>query len=277
MARSHDFDIAGLVHELVVDPDADVRLHAWATDSRFGLTKETAGLVVADLLAELDDLHDRLWAEARRSILLVLQGMDASGKDGSIRKVLSGLNPQGCSVTSFKAPTTNELAHDYLWRAHAACPARGLLGVWNRSHYEDVVTARVLELIDDDERERRHHHLRDFERILTDEGTQLTKVFLHISKDEQRARLQERIDDPRKNWKFKPGDLETRQRWDRYQELYEQTIKATSTAWAPWYVVPADHKWVRDIAVASVLVHTLGHMDPEIPPRNPELRGVVVE
>ena len=222
----------------------------------------------------LDDLHDRLWAEARRSVVLVLQGMDASGKDGTIRRVLTGLNPQGCAVVNFKAPTTVDLAHDYLWRIHAATPARGILGVWNRSHYEDVVTARIIGAIDDDQCRRRFRHIREFERMLPDEGITMVKVFLHISKDEQRARLQARIDDPEKNWKFRRSDLDTRAQWDEYQERYEAAISATSTSWAPWYVVPADHKWVRDVAVATLLVDVFtAASTPRSPIRSPVSRA----
>ena len=178
---------------------------------RLGLTDKASAREQRDaVLDELEVLHGRLWAEAKRSVLLVLQGLDTAGKDGTIRRVLTGVNPQGCSVTSFKAPTTLELEHDYLWRVHNACPARGRLGVFNRSHYEDVVAARVLGVIDDRRCRRRYRHLRDFEQMLTDEGTTLIKVFLHISREEQRQRLQARLDDPTKRWKFKVDDLEAR-------------------------------------------------------------------
>jgi len=246
--------------------------------ARLGLKEKADGQArTLELLDQLDDLHNRLWSEARRSVILVLQGMDASGKDGTIRKVLTGLNPQGCSVVNFKAPTTVDLAHDYLWRIHAATPARGILGVWNRSHYEDVVTARIIGVIDDRQARRRTRHIRGFERMLHDDGFTIVKVFLHVSKDEQRARLQARIDDPEKNWKFRRADLDTRAQWDEYQERYEAAITATSTSWAPWYVVPADHKWVRDVAVASLLVDVLTRLDPRIPDPEPGLEGLVVE
>ncbi|HEY7105243.1 MAG TPA: PPK2 family polyphosphate kinase, partial [Acidimicrobiia bacterium] len=229
------------------------------------------------LAVRLDTLHNHLWAEARRSVVLVLQGMDAAGKDGTIRRVLTGLNPQGCEVVNFKQPTSVALQHDYLWRVHNACPARGILGVMNRSHYEDLVTARALDVIDDERRAQRYRHVREFERMLTDEGTTVVKVFLHISKEEQRVRLQERIDDPEKNWKFRREDLDARAQWAVFQELYEETITATSTRWAPWYVVPGDHRWVRDIAVASILVDVFERLDPRIPEPEPGLEGLVVE
>ncbi len=229
------------------------------------------------MLDELDGLHNRLWAEARRSVLLVLQGVDTSGKDGVIRRVLTGLNPQGCSVTSFKAPTSLELQRDYLWRVHAACPARGRLGVFNRSHYEDVVAARVLGIVDEAHWRRRYRHVRDFEQMLHDEGTTVVKVFLHISRDEQRARLQARLDDPTKRWKFRLDDLEARRQWNAYQSAYEDAITETSTDDAPWWVVPSDRKWVRDVAVTTVLLDAFRRLDPQYPPPDPSLDGVIVE
>jgi PPK2 family polyphosphate:nucleotide phosphotransferase len=229
------------------------------------------------LLDELEELHGRLWAEAKRSVLLVLQGVDTSGKDGVIRRVLTGVNPQGCSVTSFKAPTTLELEHDYLWRVHNACPARGRLGVFNRSHYEDVIVARVLGIVDKRRWRRRYRHLRDFEQMLNDEDTTVIKVYLHISREEQRRRLQARLDDPTKRWKFKPEDLEARNQWDAYQSAYEEAITETSTDFAPWWIVPGDRKWVRDVAVATLLLETFRRLDPQFPPADPSLDGVIVE
>jgi PPK2 family polyphosphate:nucleotide phosphotransferase len=267
-----------LVRGLEVVPGEPARLDERNPSDRLGQGSKEDGSGTREKLAErLDVLHDRLWAEARRSVVLVLQGLDASGKDGTIRRVLSGLNPQGCTVVNFKEPTTDALAHDYLWRVHSACPARGILGAMNRSHYEDVVTTRVLGLIDRAWSRRRFRHIREFERMLTDEGTAVVKVFLHISKDEQRARLQARIDDPAKNWKFRRSDLEARAHWDEYQAAYEEAISATSTQWAPWYVVPSDHKWVRDIAVASILVDVFERLDPQIPDPEPGLEGLIVE
>jgi PPK2 family polyphosphate:nucleotide phosphotransferase len=266
------------VHELLVRPGDDAHLGSRNAADRLGLgTKDEGKENVDGMLARLDALHNRLWAEARRSVVLVLQGMDAAGKDGTIRRVLTGLNPQGCDVVNFKEPTTRDLAHDYLWRVHEACPPRGILGVMNRSHYEDVVTARLIDVIDDDQCARRFGHIREFERMLTDEGTSVVKVFLHISKDEQRARLQARIDDPAKNWKFRRSDLDARAHWGRLQRLYDDAIGATSTDWAPWYVVPADHKWVRDVAVATILVEVFERLDPQIPDPEEGLLGLVVE
>ena len=264
--------------DLRVPPGGPADLAHRSTAGRLGIAdKEAAQKERAVLLDELQDLHERLWAEDARSVLLVLQGMDTAGKDGVIRRVLRGLNPQGCAVTGFKPPTTTELAHDYLWRVHGACPARGRLGVFNRSHYEDVVTARVLGIIDDKQCRRRYGHVRAFEQLLTDEGTTLVKVFLHISPDEQRKRLQTRLDDPTKRWKFRPEDLDTRKQWDAYQSAYEDAINETSTDRAPWWVVPSDRKWVRDVAVERLLLDTFRRLDPQFPPPDPRLDGVTVE
>jgi PPK2 family polyphosphate:nucleotide phosphotransferase len=267
-----------LTARLAVEPGTRARLDKRAPGDTLDLGDKLSGQVRSEMLAaQLGELHNRLWAEARRSVVLVLQGMDASGKDGTIRRVLSGLNPQGCTVTNFKVPTELQLAHDYLWRVHQNAPARGLLGVWNRSHYEDVVAARMVGAIDADHCALRYRHIREFERILHDEGTSVVKVFLHISKEEQRQRLQARIDDPAKNWKFQKSDIEARRRWDDYQALYEEAITETSTEWAPWYVVPADRKWVRDVAVAELLIRVLEELDPQIPDPEPGLEGIVVE
>lgn len=267
-----------LLDELRVEPGKPAGLAGRPTDDKVGLAHKTEGaMVVAELLTRLDELHDKLWAEAERSVLLVLQGMDGSGKDGSIRRVLSGLNPQGCEVASFKAPSHGELAHDYLWRIHEQCPARGKLGVFNRSHYEDVVAAQLVGAASAKQVKRRYRHIREFERMLTDEGTTLVKVFLHISKEEQRQRLQARIDNPAKRWKFNPDDVTARAQWDDYAGLYETAVTETSTDHAPWYVVPADHKWARDVMVATLLVDAFEQLDPQIPAAEPGLEGLIIE
>jgi PPK2 family polyphosphate:nucleotide phosphotransferase len=239
--------------------------------------KDEARAQVTELVTRLSDLQARLWAENRRSVLLVLQGLDASGKDGTIRRIFTGLNPQGCTVASFRAPTHEELDHDYLWRIHAACPTRGQIGIFNRSHYEDVVTTRVLGLVDDATVARRVGQINAFERTLDEEGTTMIKVFLNMSKEEQRLQLQDRVDDPDKRWKMRMSDLETRRQWDEYRVAYDRALSATSTAHAPWYVVPADRKWVRDAAVAALLVHTIEDLDPRFPAPEEDLTGVVVE
>jgi PPK2 family polyphosphate:nucleotide phosphotransferase len=225
---------------------------------------------------KLERLQQRLFAESRHSLLLVLQGLDASGKDGVIRSVFEGLNPQGCRVVSFKAPTSTELSHDYLWRLHAMLPARGEIGIFNRSHYEDVVAVRMLALAPPAVWKRRPGHIVDWERMLTDEGTSLVKVFLNVSKDEQRQRFQERIDDPEKRWKFRLGDLDVRKRFDEYVAAYEDVIEQTSTDYAPWHVVPADRNWVKATAVAELLLDTLERVDPKLPKPEEGIAGLQI-
>jgi PPK2 family polyphosphate:nucleotide phosphotransferase len=251
-----------MLDDLRVTPGHRAQLDKRDPSQRMGLKKPV------DLSAEgaeLLDLQDRLWAEARRSVLVVLQGMDASGKDGTIRHVFTGLNPHGCRVTDFKQPSATDLAQDYLWRIHAACPARGQIGIWNRSHYEDVIATRVRGLVSEHVWRRRYQHLREFERMLHDEGTTIIKLFLHISPEEQGKRFGERADDPSKQWKLQPSDLADRARWDAYSEAYEQTLTETSTDWAPWHVIPADRKWVRNAVVTRLLLDTLRDLHPRFP------------
>jgi PPK2 family polyphosphate:nucleotide phosphotransferase len=266
---------AELVAQHRVAPGLPAALTSRDPGDRLGLADKQAGSTrLAELVTELGLLHNRLWAESRRSLLLVLQGLDASGKDGTISHVFAGVNPQGCSVHSFKAPAGTELAHDYLWRIHAACPAHGEIAIFNRSHYEDVATVRVDELAPKSVWKRRPEHIREFERMLTDEGTTLVKVFLNVSRDEQRKRLQERLDNPEKAWKFRREDLDSRAHWDDYISAYEDLLTETSTDWAPWHVVPADHNWVRNLVVAELLVDALRALDPQLPAADPELKSV---
>jgi len=260
-----------------VEPGTKAKLVERPTDDRLGIDKGTAQERLAKLTDRLSVLHGRLHAERQRSVLLVLQGLDASGKDGTIRRVFTGLNPQGCDVESFNVPTTTEAAHDFLWRIHNALPKRGDIGIFNRSHYEDVAAAFVLGNIDDKRRKRRFEHINAFEAMLVDEGTSIVKLFLHVGKDEQRIRLQARLDDPEKRWKFDRTDLATREKWDLYMKLYDEAITATSTKWAPWYIVPADHKWVAGVAAATILVDVLEALDPKIPPNKEPLDGIVIE
>jgi PPK2 family polyphosphate:nucleotide phosphotransferase len=260
-----------------IEPGTKAKLEARPTHGRLGIEKGTAQTELMSLTERLSVMHQRLFAEHSRSILVVLQGLDASGKDGTIRRVFTGLNPQGCDVSSFRAPAPNEVAHDFLWRIHSRLPERGDIGIFHRSHYEDVVAAQVIGAIDDAQRKRRYEHINAFEAMLADEGTTVIKVFLHVGKDEQRARLQARLDDPEKRWKFEPADLETRAQWDEYMRLYEAAINATSTEVAPWYVVPADHKWVSGVATARILLDTLEQLDPKVPPPKADLDGIVIE
>jgi PPK2 family polyphosphate:nucleotide phosphotransferase len=267
-----------MLAKLVVEPGAAPGLVARETDDRLGLEGKTeANQQLARLIEEMSLLHNRLYAEGMRSLLLILQGLDASGKDGTIRHVLTGINPQGCRIVSFKEPTESELAHDYLLRVHNACPQRGEIGIFNRSHYEDVVTVRVRGLVPDHVWKRRPEHIRAFERLLVDEGTTLVKVFLHVSREEQLERLRARLADPEKAWKFRRSDLDDRARWDDYRRAYEDVIAETSTEWAPWYVVPGDHKWVRNVAVARILVAALRKIDPKLPPLPAEAVGLTID
>ena len=267
-----------MIEDLLVVPGEPARLAERDTRDDLGMNGKDAGTQRRDeLVAQIGELQERLWAEDARALLLVLQGMDTAGKDGTIRRVTTGVNPQGVRVEGFTAPSANELDRDYLWRLHRVTPRRGEIGIFNRSHYEDVVTARVLGLIDAEHARRRMRHVVEWERMLAEEGTAVVKVWLHIGKDEQKQRLQARLDRPHKRWKFDPSDLATRRQWDRYQELFEEAITATSTEHAPWYVVPADRKWVRDVAVASIVVAALSAMDPQVPPPAEGLDALVVE
>jgi PPK2 family polyphosphate:nucleotide phosphotransferase len=250
-----------------VSPGEGVNLHHH--DPRgtgdFKRQTEVAGRT-EQLRLRLDALQERLYAEGSRAVLVVLQGIDTGGKDGTIRHVMSGVNPQGCIVTSFKTPTPLEKAHDFLWRIHAACPPRGYIGIFNRSHYEDVLVTRVHGWITEKEARRRLREIVAFEEMLTRNGTRVLKFLLHISKAEQKKRLLARLDDPGKRWKFSAQDPKERSYWKGYQKAFEEALSATSTRDAPWYVVPADHKWYRNLVVADVLVRALEDMDPR-PPR----------
>ena len=228
--------------------------------------KEKAKAETAKLITALDGLQERLYANATRSVLIVLQGMDTSGKDGTIKSVMSGVNPQGCKVVAFKAPSKDELAHDFLWRVHREVPPKGYIGIFNRSHYEDVLITRVHGWVSDKVAKRRFEQIREFEELLTESGTAVLKFFLHISKDEQKERLEARIADPEKRWKWNSGDLEERKLWDDYQRAFEDVISATSTDCAPWYIVPANRKWYRNLVVADRIVNVLEDMKLKTPP-----------
>jgi PPK2 family polyphosphate:nucleotide phosphotransferase len=228
--------------------------------------KADAAEDVAKNLEKIDSLQDRFYAQGKNALLIVLQAMDGGGKDGTIKYVFSGVNPQGCSVTSFKQPTALELAHDYLWRIHKAAPPKGMFGIFNRSHYESVLVERVKKLVPEDVWSRRYAQINDFEKLLADEGTVIVKFFLNISYDEQKKRMEKRLADPKKNWKFDPEDLKNRARWDDYMAAYQDALHKCSTKHAPWYAVPADHKWFRNWVVSDVLVRTLEDLNPKYPP-----------
>src|SRR5688572_22557719 len=215
--------------------------------------------------ARIADLQQVLWADASRALLIVLQGRDASGKDGTIRKVFTAVNPQGCTVSSFKQPTELERRHDYLWRIHSQIPPKGMIGIFNRSHYEDILVPRVHGLVPKKIWSARYDQINDFERMLTDNGVVMLKFMLHISHAEQKVRFEERISDETKNWKFRIGDLEDRKRWDDYTKAYRGILERTSTEWAPWFVVPADDKDVRNYLIARCIADTLESLDLHFP------------
>ena len=245
-----------------VEPGSKVRLKDYDPRDTSGVDKEAGNARFAELNAELDALQEELHAAGTHSVLMVLQGMDTSGKDGAIRSVMHNLNPQGVRVESFKVPTDEELAHDFLWRVHRVTPGKGIFGVFNRSHYEDVLVVRVHELVPEHVWKSRYDHINHFEALLADSGTILFKFFLHISKDEQEKRLREREQEVGKAWKLSAGDWRERQKWDVYQEAYEDALSRCSTEVAPWHIVPADRKWFRNLAISEVLVETLrGYRD----------------
>jgi PPK2 family polyphosphate:nucleotide phosphotransferase len=235
---------------------------------------EEAEQLLEPILTRLTELQVALYAESKQSLLVILQGRDASGKDGLTRKVFGPLNSQGCVVSNFKKPTQYELARDYLWRVHQAVPPHGTIGIFNRSHYEDVLVVRVHELVPKAVWSRRFDQINEFERILSENGVTILKFFLHISREEQKERLLERLHDPLKNWKFEVGDLDERKRWDDYTEPYEDVMEKCSTEWAPWYVVPSDRKSTRNLLVAEVVADTLKRMNPEFPTVDPEVMRI---
>jgi PPK2 family polyphosphate:nucleotide phosphotransferase len=262
----------------LVRPGKKVKLSDYRTDETGKFNdKEAAEKPTASNLKKLDELQEVLYAQGKHALLVVFQAMDGGGKDGAIAHVFGGVNPQGCSVTSFKAPSTEELAHDYLWRIHRATPGRGIIGIFNRSHYESVLVERVKNLVPEDVWARRYEQINHFERMLSDEGTTIIKFFLHISWEEQKRRMEKRLKDPTKNWKFSPADLKERGRWHDYMKAYHDALEKCSTKHAPWYIVPADHKWYRNWVVSHTIVKTLEKLDLRFPPplKNPERYKVV--
>jgi PPK2 family polyphosphate:nucleotide phosphotransferase len=250
---------------LRVQPGSKVDLAATDASATHGHLKASADDELAAGHARLSDLQDRLWAEGRQAVLVVLQAMDGGGKDGTIRNVMGAFNPQGCSVSAFKVPTPIELAHDYLWRVHQRVPGRGEIGIFNRSHYEDVLVVRVENLVPRAVWSRRYGQIKAFEATLAASGTTILKFFLHIDRDEQRERFEARLADPTKTWKFRLGDLDVRKRWDEYMAAYEEALSRCSTDVAPWYVIPANKKWFRNLAVAEILADTLEGLNPQYP------------
>jgi PPK2 family polyphosphate:nucleotide phosphotransferase len=262
-----------------VKPGEIVRLGEIDPRDRSGFDgpKKEARKKLIELTGQLEALQELLYAEHKRKVLVVLQGMDTGGKDGTIRHVFEGVNPQGVRVATFKKPTPEELDHDYLWRVHQRIPGKGEIVIFNRSHYEDVLIVRVHTLVPEEQWSRRYQQIVDFERTLVEEGTTILKFFLHIDQDEQKQRLQARLDDPDKHWKFNVEDLKERKRWDEYIRAYEDVLNKTSTEEAPWYIVPANRKWYRNFVIATVLVDTLKGLKMEYPEQQEDLSGIVIE
>jgi len=263
--------------KLLVKPGSKVDLSKLDPSATFGYSKESAQSVLADGLARLESLQERLWASKAAQILIVLQGIDTSGKDGTVRHVMDAFNAQGCQVIGFGVPTEIEAAHDYLWRHHLATPQKGWLSIFNRSHYESVLVVRVHDLVAKKVWSRRYDQINEWERMLVDEGTTILKFFLHIDRDEQRARLQDRIDTTDKQWKFKMADLKERLLWDEYTAAYEDALSRCSTELAPWYVIPSNRKWFRNLAVAEIVADAMDDLKLTYPKPEPGVEGTVVE
>ncbi len=251
-----------------------VRLKQISTDPPEGIEKDEAKERTAELARALGDFQEVLYADSKQSLLLIFQGMDASGKDGSIRNLLSHVNPAGVETTSFKQPSVEERAHDYLWRIHRAVPRAGMIGVFNRSQYEAVLAERVLGIVTPKVCVERYGQIVDFERMLAANGVVILKFYLHLSRKEQASRFEERLDNPRKNWKFSKDDLVTRSHWKAYMNAYEETLRATSHAAAPWYIIPADHKWYRDAVVAEIVGHVTRKLNLKWPKPKPSLARI---
>ena len=267
-----------MAQPLTVPAGSDVRLADFAPDYADPELKKSEAKELTEAYGErLAELGYRLYAENKRSVLVVLQGMDTSGKDGTIRSIMHGLNPQSCRVSSFKAPSAVELDHGFLWRIHQAAPCRGNVGIFNRSHYEDVLVVRVRSLVPEHEWQSRFERINEFEQMLTEGGTTIVKCFLHISKEEQRERLQARLDNPQKRWKFNSDDLKERKLWDEYQTAYQDALTRCNSTHAPWHIIPSDRKWYRNLVVSRLLVKVLTDLDPQFPHPEGELDGIVVE
>src|SRR5215472_14959483 len=263
-----------LVKHCIVEPGSKLRLKDRDPDDTFGKRRDDKAL--EKTLNRLRELQHLLYADRRYALLIVLQALDAGGKDGTIRHVMSGVNPQGCEVTSFKAPSTTELAHDYLWRVHHAVPSLGNIGIFNRSHYEDVLIVRVHRLVPEEVWSRRYRQINDFERMLTQNGVTILKFFLHISKEEQKRRFEARMQDSSRNWKLSLPDFEERQHWDDYQEAYQEALQKCSSEWAPWYIIPANRKWLRNHIIADVIVKALDNMKLKYPAPSVDVSKVVL-
>ncbi|HVB12629.1 MAG TPA: polyphosphate kinase 2 family protein [Nitrososphaerales archaeon] len=262
-----------------IHPGQKVRLDHWdpSDTSGFDGRKEDALKESEKLTRKMEQLQEMLYAEHKHKVLIVLQGMDTGGKDGTIRRVFDGVNPQGVRVAGFRVPTPEELNHDFLWRVHTQVPGNGEIVIFNRSHYEGVLVSRVHKLVPEKVWKARYQEINDFERSLCEEGTTILKFYLYIDKDEQKKRLQDRLDDPTKRWKFSVHDLPERKFWSEYMKAYRDALEKTSTRWAPWYVVPANHNWFRDVIISTVIVRTLEELDMHYPPGAKDLKSIVIK
>ncbi len=262
---------------LTLKPGERVKLSDWDPSDTGGYKdSREAKAELAEVQGRMAELQEVFYASGKKALLVILQALDAGGKDGTIRRVMAGVNPAGCTVTSFKVPTADELAHDFLWRVHKAVPVRGQIGIFNRSHYEDVLVVRILKIVPKEVWKARFDQINAFEKILSENGVVILKFFLHISKDEQAERFRERLADPTKIWKFNPGDLDMREKWDEFMNAYEDVLEKCTTAHAPWTIVPADRKWYRNLVVAKKIAKTLESLDLKYPDPPPGLEKVVV-
>lgn len=267
-----------MIQSYRVEPGTKVNLDDWSPNDTGGYESKTLAKEEFKRLRDrLEELQELLYAESKHKVLIVLQATDTGGKDGTIRHVFDGVNPQGVKVTSFKKPTESELAHDFLWRVHEHTPATGEIMLFNRSHYEDVLVVRVHDLVPEERWRKRYEHINAFEKLLADEGTTILKFYLHIDRDEQKKRLQDRLDRPEKNWKFNSGDLAERKLWDQYRAAFEEAIEKTSRPWAPWYVIPANRKWFRNLLISRIIVNTLEGLDMSYPQAEPGIENLVIE
>lgn len=272
-------DIPLSEHPFRVRPGQKVDLHTWPTkdESLFPVNKPKGRDLFKRLEHQIDVLQELMYAEGKHKLLFVIQAMDTGGKDGTIRSVFEKMDPQGLRVASFKKPNSHELSYDYLWRVHKEVPRKGETVVFNRSHYEDIVAVRVRDIFPESVWSRRYEHIVNFEKMLSDEGTTIIKIFLNISKDEQKERLEARLDEPEKNWKFNPGDLDDRALWPKFMDVYSDVLSRTSTTFAPWYIVPANRKWHRDLVIADILVKTLQGLDMKYPTIDYDPKSVIIE
>jgi PPK2 family polyphosphate:nucleotide phosphotransferase len=275
---SSEIKVNDIINKLMIAESKKIDLQKFNPDYDFSINKEEAEDVLErSLRKRMSDLQHRLYAERKKALLIVIQGVDTSGKDGTIRHVISAFNPQGCTVKAFKEPTAEDLSHDFLWRIHKGAPAKGEIVTFNRSHYEDIIQPRVHKTVRKSIWSQRYEYINSFERCLLDNGTKTIKFFLHISKEEQRKRLEERLTDPSKQWKISERDIEDLKFYNSYTAAYQDIIKRCSNLWAPWYIIPANKKWFRNLAVGLIIVNTLERMRPKFPKLATNLSKIVID